>query len=113
MMSDVLIVNGKPWTSDHDRLDRRALAKHELIAQKIMKNPALVDRAKNTLARWKATQGGFWIQGWEKELDQPVEAIARFLREQSDYATELRQTSPFVGTLSPEEIQAINAAHRS
>jgi hypothetical protein len=47
----------EPIYSDHSRLDERSLALHRLIAEKVLADPALLDKAWDNLRRWAATRG--------------------------------------------------------
>ncbi len=36
-------------------IDRRSLALHRLVAERVMRDPSLFEKAKVTLARWRET----------------------------------------------------------
>lgn len=95
------------FDSDHKRLDERSLALHAAVADKIRSNPALVERARANLGRWRATLNGAWMDEWQAILDGSSDALLAFLRERSERATRLRQSSPFAGALTVEERRAI------
>lgn len=101
--------------SDHRRLDARSLAMHCIVANKLLANPALMDQARNTVARWKALASQplpFYIVEWGQILDASLDQIAGVLASMSEDATRLRQSSPFTGILMPEERAAIYETFR-
>ena len=93
--------------SDHQRLDERSLALHAAVANKLQPGPSLVGRANANLSRWRATLNGVWLDEWQAVLDGSLDGVLALLRERSERATRLRQSSPFAGVLTPEERRAI------
>jgi len=95
--------------SDHSRLDERSLAMHQLIAAKVQADPALLDKARENVRRWRARDGSpnLALAEWEQILNSPVNQVAQFLAERSERATRLRQSSPFAGILSEAERRTI------
>lgn len=93
--------------SDHQRLDERSLALHAAVAEKILRDPALVERARANLSRWRTSLNGSWMDEWQAILDGPPEGVVACLRERSERATRLRQSSPFAGLLTQRERRAI------
>jgi hypothetical protein len=95
--------------SDHARIDERSLALHRRVAEKILAEPALLDRARTNVHRWQAASGAasLALAEWEGILDMPLEAVAAFLTERSERADRLRQSSPFTGILTEAERRAI------
>jgi hypothetical protein len=91
--------------SDHSRLDERSLAMHRLIATKVRADPALLDKARENVRRWQASDGSPKpaLAEWEQILDGTVNEVAEFLAERSERATRLRQSSPFAGLLTEAE----------
>lgn len=103
----------EPSYSDHSRLDERSLALHRLIAEKVLADPALLDRARGNVRRWAESHGSpsLALAEWEQILTGTPEQVARFLVEQSEKATRLRQSSPFTGILTEPERLAIYKSH--
>ncbi len=99
----------EPVYSDHTRLDERSLALHRLIARKLAANPALLDKARENLRRWRKSSGSpsLAFAEWAQILTNPVDQVAQFLEERSERATRLRQSSPFCGILTETERRAI------
>jgi hypothetical protein len=106
----------RPGYSSHRLLDARSLAMHVVIAQKIERDPKLLDVARNNLKRWRARWDGeapAWHQQWSAVLARPWTEIAAFMTEFSERAVQLRQSSPFAGVLSPAERKKIYEAFRA
>ena len=102
--------------SDHRLLDARSLAMHCKIAQKISRDPELLNVAKENLARWSQKAAGKeprYLQEWREILERPWPEIADFITSISDDAIRLRSSSPFAGVLSAEERKRIYEAFGS
>lgn len=95
--------------SDHTRLDERSLALHRLVAEKIVADPALLDKARENVRRWQGREDppSLVLIEWALILERPVEQVAALLVESSENATRLRQSSPFTGILTEAERKAI------
>jgi hypothetical protein len=94
-----------PIHSDHERLDERSFALHCLVAEKVLADPALLEKARGNLRRWQernASQSPAQKE-WEGILKGTPDQVARFLVERSETATRLRQSSPFAGILTEPE----------
>ncbi|HSI58792.1 MAG TPA: hypothetical protein VLA16_14635 [Ideonella sp.] len=90
----------------HQQLDRRSLAMHRLVVDKIRRDPALFERARATLARWRASvcvSSQPYLEEWERSMNQGMEACLALAVEDSQRATALRQSSPFAGVLTHRE----------
>jgi len=102
--------------SDHRILDARSLAMHCKIAQKVSRDPDLLDKAKGNLERWIAKSEDplpQYLREWQEILKRPWPEIAELITSMSEEATRLRSSSPFAGVLSPEERERIYAAFRT
>jgi hypothetical protein len=109
-------VNAAPQVySDHLRLDARSLAMHCLVARRLLANPALIEQARSTLARWRAQVAepvpSYFFE-WGRILEGSPEEIAACLASMREDATRLRQSSPFTNLLTPEERTRIFEAFR-
>jgi len=105
-----------PRYSDHCLLDARSLALHCKMAQKISRDPHLLDVARHNLTRWRARSIGELPQHlveWRQMLDRPWPEIAAFMTSTTDKATRLRQSSPFAGVLDAGERKRIYEAFRA
>jgi len=88
------------------REERRSLALHETIADRLRNDPvAVLGRARATLARMQSVvaPGSQPLREWSVLLDRPVPAIMEILTDPSPWARELRHLTPFAGVLSAGE----------
>jgi len=98
-------------TAGHGRIDRRSIALHRAIAEKLRADPALLDIARQNLDRWSLQQGRsqpYW-DAWRELLNLPLEDLLTRMVEDSERMTAMRQATPFAGILSPAERWAIYA----
>ena len=61
--------------SDHSHLDERSLALHQLIAARVLADPALLDKARANLRRWQqmeAARSWRWQSGNKFLAAQPI-----------------------------------------
>ena len=91
--------------SSHLQLDRRSLEMHRLIAAKILAEPDLFIIASRNVERWSrtATRSRAYLDEWSRILSAGMAAALAFATEDSEHATELRQSTPFAGVLSAQE----------
>ena len=102
--------------SDHRILDARSLAMHCKIAQKIARDPSLLDKAKANLERWSAKSEDpqpQYLREWRQILERPWPEIAELITSMSEDATRLRSSSPFAGVLTAREREQIYEAFRT
>jgi hypothetical protein len=80
---------------------------HRLVAAKVRRDPALLDRARRTLRRWRdpsnPSRAEPYLAEWDRLLELGLEAALAAAVEDSERAAALRQCSPFAGILSPAE----------
>jgi hypothetical protein len=89
----------------HQRLDRRSLALHRAIADKLCANTALLAIARENLERWSLARGlsrPYWDR-WREILDLPLSCVPELIVEDSETMTAMRQATPFAGILEPKE----------
>ena len=123
---DAGLVNVRRWEpvdglpegrySDHRILDARSLAMHCRIVQKILREPGLLEKARDNLSRWSAKIGEpkpRYLMEWQKILDKPWPTIAETMTSMSEEATRLRSSSPFAGILTEKEREQVYAAFRA
>ena len=92
--------------SNHQNIDLRSLAMDQRMAEKLLANPALVDRGLANLDRWlKTCSPGVRpvLIEWQTLLQRPLPDVILVLRSTDERATRLRQSSPFAGLLSVSE----------
>jgi hypothetical protein len=90
----------------HQEIDRRSLALHRLVAERVRRDPALFEKARQTLARWRQTvcvASQPYLEEWERLMNQGVDACLSVAVEDSERAAALRQSSPFSGVLTNRE----------
>ena len=88
------------------REDRRSLALHEAIAQRLIQDPVgVIERARNTLGLMMERHPGAapLLAEWEALLERPVSEVAEVLLDPRPRARELRQVTPFAGILSQSQ----------
>ena len=93
----------------HERIDRRSLAMHRAIAEKLRADPSLLAIARDNLDRW-SQQGGPsqpYRDRWREILRRPLEEVLALMVEESERMTAMRQANPFAGILTPRERWAI------
>lgn len=95
----------------HSDLDRRSLAIHRLAVEKIEREPMLLSRARETLARWRAVSSARStpaLDEWQRllDVDGGRGALAVAL-EDTERAAQLRQSSPLACLLTSPERFAI------
>jgi len=82
----------------HQEIDRRSLALHRLVAERVMRDPALFEKARMTLARWRETvcvTSQPYLEEWERLMNQGVEACLSVALEDSQRAAALRHRPRF------------------
>lgn len=92
----------------HEWIDQRSLALERVVAAMIRTKPELLDRARNTLARWIAQREPevpFALLEWREILNKSsLEEILDFITQDNEEARRLRQSSPFCGIL-PHDVR--------
>ncbi len=96
------------------REDRRSLAFHEAIVDRIRVSPGNITRAKRNVSRLKQVHPDAHelLNRWESWLALPVDDLATLILGSSEVAREMRHVSPFSGVLSPKERAQIIARFR-
>jgi hypothetical protein len=90
----------------HQEIDQRSLALHQLVATKVRGNPALMDKAREILQRWRTTVSPRtypYLDEWQRLIDQGVETCLAAAVEDSEQAAAMRQASPLACLLAPKE----------
>lgn len=95
--------------SGHRRIDERSLALHRAIADKLRKQPELLEIARDNLVRWRATSRRSlpYLDEWQRLVEGPLEKLLGAIESAEERMTALRQSSPFAGVLTPRERWAI------
>lgn len=90
----------------HQELEERSLAMHRLVAEKIRRDPRLLEVVRSNISRWRPTLSAAtlpYVDRWAQLLDVGLDALLESATEDSERARTLRQSSPFAGVLSEEE----------
>jgi len=89
----------------HRSAERRSLAMHHAIADRLRADPSLVSVARKRLVQWRATGRAHleYVDAWERALALPLEDLCAQLVDLGEQALALRQVSPFAGVLSAPE----------
>ena len=109
----------KDRISDHVRIEKRSIALHRAIAERIRKNPALMEKARENLRKYldrfarENRPLPNALSEWQDILmSQSREAVLELLVSSGESASRLRQSSPFAGILTPKERWKICEAFR-
>ena len=89
---------------------------HCKIAQKLSRDPKILEKARANLERWSAKSSDplpLYFSEWQEILSRPWPEVAAFITSMSEDATRLRSSSPFAGVLSADEREQIYAAFRA
>lgn len=101
-------------TRSHQWIDRRSLAMHVRVAEKVAGDPELLDVARRNLHRWLERSPQPALLEWKDLLDSlSLKELLDLLRSPDERAARLRQSSPFAGILTPEERRKILADYES
>ena len=102
-----LVVDGCVGAGPHGRARARGLAYHRAVAQRLRK--PMIEEARHVLFRWRALSkiDPHHADQWEQVLSLSLPEIRQALVDESETADDLRQNSPFAGTLSEPERRRI------
>ena len=81
----------------------RSLALHREVAERLRRDPELLEAARERVERWLA-EGSVheeWAASWKSVIDAGLEAVIEVLTDTDLAAHDLRQVSPFAGVLDP------------
>lgn len=104
------VAHPEPWSPPwHDQL---GLLYHRAMAEKIRRQPTMLEVARENLRRWLAAEPGTTPsqarQEWQRILDAgDVEKIIRAMTDPSEEGHRRRQSTPFAGILTQEERRTI------
>lgn len=84
---------------DHREIDQRSLALARAVVGKIDEDVALLEKVR----AWAASQSAPPYREWVEFLKRPWPEVREILLDPSEEGKRLRQSSPFVGILTPRE----------
>ena len=92
-------------TVDPHRLaELRSVAFHRAVAERIRKDPGVLERARRRVASESAQgRSSGAAREWSEILSGPTDSICEFLLDPSERATRLRQSTPFAGAIPARE----------
>jgi hypothetical protein len=99
---------------NHSATDQVSLELGRRVADRLRRQPELVEFARANLARWSQHNASApsllrCYAEWQEILSHPIEEICALLCAETDDAQRLRQNSPFAGVLSPAEVWNVKA----
>jgi len=100
----------------HRIIEARSLAMHCIAAQKIEREPALLNTVRQTLESWRSRYGDNVpraLDEWKSILEQPWPAIAALITDPGEQAARLRQSTPFASVLTAPERERVYEAFRA
>ena len=102
---------------NHTETDQVSLELGRRIAERMRRQPEVVEFARANLLRWSQQNSSApsllsCYAEWQQILSRPVAEICELLCSESDDAQRLRQNSPFAGVLSPTEVWEVKARFR-
>ena len=98
------------------REDRRSLAYHQVIADRLLWNPGpMLGKARENLEKMQALHphAGHLLSLWDAWLDLPPATLRDQILGTSELGRDMRQVSPFSGVLSAAERRLVLAGFRS
>ena len=92
------------YSSPMTREERRSLALHHVIADRVEQDAGEVARARRALERMRERHPHVVLfDAWDHLLQLPAAFVADVLRDPRPFARELRHVTPFVGVLTASE----------
>ena len=98
----------------HRRIEERSLWLHRAVADKLLRDPAVLAKARERVERWRLDGSVHpnYAEAWSRVLAQTLEEISDRLADGGETMRALRQSSPFAGALTPRERWRILRASR-
>ncbi len=96
----------------HNVHDRVSLELAQRVAGELRRHPEWLDLARSNLDRWAGRNSDSpgllrCYAEWRTILDRPIHEVCAILTAETDEGRRLRQSSPFVGILSPSQVWEI------
>lgn len=101
--------------SSHRLADARSLAIHAVLAERALRNPALVEKAASVLKNWEVRQQPRpepWLVEWQALLRRPLPELLARMTALTEEGCRLRQSSPFAPLLDADHRRRIHEALR-
>ena len=88
----------------HRLAEQRSLEFHRIVAERIRRDPGVLDRARLRGQQWLAEDPEtFYARAWAEALAGPMQSLLALLVDPGERACELRQSTPFAGVLEARE----------
>ncbi len=89
----------------HRRIEQRSLRLHRAVADKLLRNSAVLAKARARVERWRLDGSVHrrYADAWLRVLSLSPEEISERLADPGETMCALRQCSPFAGALAPRE----------
>jgi hypothetical protein len=102
---------------NHATTDMVSMELARRVAGRLRSHPELLDVARSNLTRWSRQNAATpslirCYAEWQQILTRPVAEVCDLLCAETDDGQRLRQNSPFVGVLGPEEVWEIKSRLR-
>jgi hypothetical protein len=90
---------------DHALAEARSLAFHQAVAARLTVDPAVLERARDRVARWQAdgSVAAVYAEAWASLLSGDAQAVAAAICASGERVDALRHVTPFAGALDPRE----------
>ena len=87
----------------HELAEERSLELHREVARQLEHDPARIEIARRRVEGWlrESSVSRAYAEAWGRLLEGPLEALLALLRDESEKARALRQTTPFAGYVDP------------
>ena len=101
----------------HDVVDQISLEIARRVADRLRRDPSLIEIARENLKRWDKRNANSasllrCSREWEAILRQPIDRVCAILCAETDEGQRLRQNAPFPGVLPRQEVSEIKKAFR-
>jgi hypothetical protein len=88
----------------HRLAEERSIAYHRAVAERLRREPALLEVARARVEGWLAEgRSPFYAGRWRELLSRPLDELLAFLSDPGEDARAMRQATPFAGMIDPRE----------
>ena len=89
----------------HEVADKRSLALHRAVAEKVARDPTVLARARERVRGWRerGEVAAYYADAWAEILARAPDQVGEALVADDERMRALRQVSPFAGALDPRE----------
>jgi hypothetical protein len=88
----------------HRLAEQRSLAYHRLVAERVRRNPELIEQARSRIRGWmRDGLAPHYAHAWERILAGPIDEVCRLIQADTEEGRALRQATPFAGAIDARE----------